>query len=280
LTANPSASSATGEFRWTPQSADTGKTITLTFKAQDGQFSETKVVRVTVVDAAPLVTVNAADFRQSPVAPEAIVAAFGTGFAVRAEAASAVPLPLEMSGTKVFVNGEVAQLFYVSPTQVNFVIPAATNPGTAAIVIVSPAGQYSFGQVTVNPSAPAIFTRDSSGAGEAAAQATPDGVIYQTSPFDILVNGRPNILLLYGTGIRRAPAENPGDGNGVAEAVTATIDGKPALVSYAGAQGNFSGLDQLNIQFPTSLAGGPQRSVPVVISVNGLTANLVMVTIK
>jgi adhesin/invasin len=280
LSANPSASSATGEFRWTPQPTDTGKTFTLAFKAQDGQFSETKVVRVTVAEAAPLVTVNAADFRQGPVAPDAIVAAFGIGFAVRAEAASTVPLPLEMSGTKVLVNGEAAALFYVSPTQVNFVIPATTNPGTASIVIVSPAGQYSFGQVTVNLAAPAIFTRDSSGSGEAAAQATPDGVIYQSSPFDILVNGRSNVLLLFGTGIRRAPAIDPGDGNGVAESVTATIDGKPAQVSYAGAQGNFSGLDQLNIEFPTSLAGGPQRSVPVIISVNGLTANSVMITIK
>jgi uncharacterized protein (TIGR03437 family) len=280
LTTNPSASSATGEFRWTPLPKDTGTTITLTFKVEDGQFSETKVVRVMVVEAVPLVTVNAADFRQGPVAPDAIVAAFGTGFAVRAEAASTVPLPLEMSGTKVFVNGEAAPLFYVSPTQVNFVIPATISPGTASIVIVSPGGQYSFGQVTVNLAAPAIFTRDSSGSGEAAAQATPDGVTYQSSPFDILVNGRPNILLLYGTGIRRAPATNPGDGNGVAESVTATIDGKPAQVSYAGVQGNFSGLDQLNLEFPASLIGGPQRSVPVVISVNGLTANLVMITIK
>jgi uncharacterized protein (TIGR03437 family) len=280
LTANPSASSATGEFRWTPQLADTGKTLTLAFKAQDGQFSETKIVRVTVAEASPLVTVNAADFRQGPVAPEAIVAAFGLGFAVRAEAASTVPLPLELSGTKVFVNGEAAPLFFVSPTQVNFVIPATTIHGTASIVIVSPAGQYSFGQVMVNLAAPAIFTRDSSGSGEAAAQATPDGVNYQPPPFDILLNGRANILLLFGTGIRRAPAANPGDANGIAESVTATIDGIPAPVSYAGAQGNFSGLDQLNIEFPTSLAGGPQRSVPVLITVNGLTANMVMITIK
>src|SRR5204862_5278476 len=118
------------------------------------------------------------------------------------------------------------------------------------------------------------------GKGDAAAQATVDGVIYQLPPFDVTVNGKPNMLVLYGTGIRRTPAANPNDGNGVAEAITVTIDGKPANVLYAGAQGSLAGLDQINVELPASLAGQGQRSVEVIVTAGGTAANRVTIQIK
>src|SRR5262249_62225166 len=92
-----------------------------------------------------------------------------------------------------------------------------------------------------------IFTADSSGAGDAAALATIDGVNFQTQPFDVIVNGKPNILVLFGTGIRRAPAANPNDGNGVAESVNITIGGRNPGGFYWGAQNPFGRLGQVNL---------------------------------
>src|SRR6185369_11115796 len=123
-------------------------------------------------------------------------------------------------------------------------------------------------------------TVDATGKGDAAAQATIDGVNYQQQPFDVTVNGKPNVLVLYGTGIRRTPAANPNDANGVAEAVTVTIDGKPANVLYAGAQGSFAGLVQINVEFPASLAGQGQRRVELVVAAGGAAANRVTILIK
>jgi uncharacterized protein (TIGR03437 family) len=110
--------------------------------------------------------------------------------------------------------------------------------------------------------------------------ATVDGVNYQLPPFDVLVNGRPNILVLFATGVRRAPAANPDDVDGVAESVTVTIGGQPARTLYAGAQGFLNALDQMNIEIPASLAGGGERSVDVLVSVNGLAANRVTIRIR
>ena len=76
---------------------------------------------------------------------------------------------------------------------------------------------------------------------------------------------------------------NPDDENGVAEVVTATIGGVPARVLYAGAQGYFVGVDQINLELPVALASRMNPGVnqfEVVISVNGIEANRVMVSLQ
>lgn len=277
---NPSVNSSTGRFEWTPRPEDAGKTCTLRLRAYDGIYEDVKVVRIRVVDARPLAVVNAADFRPGAVTPDSIAAIFGEFLSVRTETAFALPLPLEISGTRVTINGEPAPLFFVSPSQINFAVPPGIETGQASVMVESADGTYSFGMVAVTIPVPAIFTLDSTGMGDAAALATPDGVFYQTQPFDVFVDGKPNILLLFGTGIRLAAAEAPLDDNGVAEAVTATIDGLPATVYYAGAQGQFSGLDQLNLEIPAMLSGGPERRLEVRVAINGVTANVVTIVIR
>ena len=277
---NDTNNSARGTFRWTPAAADIGRNITVSFTATDGMLSDVKIVQITVVQAAPVTAVNAADFRNAPLAADSIAAAFGSNLAPRIEIAQSFPLPTSLAETMLTINGIAAPLFFVSPTQINFVVPAGVEPGSATIIVSNGLGNYSLGNIQIVAAAPAIFTANASGTGDAAAQTTIDGVNFLQPPFDVLVNGRPNILVLYGTGFRRAPATNPNDGNGVAESVTATIDGRVANVQYAGAQGGFAGLDQLNIEFPASLAGTGPRRVEIVINVNGIAANRVTVQIK
>jgi uncharacterized protein (TIGR03437 family) len=60
--------------------------------------------------------------------------------------------------------------------------------------------------------------------------------------------------------------------------VTATAGGQNAPVIYAGAQGAFAGVDQVNILLPASLAG--KGTVPVQITAAGVAANLVQVLIQ
>ncbi len=278
--ANDTNNSARGTFRWTPTANDAGRNLTVSFTASDGTLSDVKVVQISVVQAAPVAAVNAADFRNAPLAADSIAAAFGSNLAPRIEIAQSFPLPTSLAETMLTVNGIPAPLFFVSPTQINFVVPAGVESGSATIIVSNGLGNYSLGNLQIVAAAPAIFTANASGTGDAAAQTTSDGITFQQPPFDVLVNGRPNILVLYGTGVRRATAANPNDGNGVAESVVVTIDGKPATVLYAGSQGGFSGLDQLNIELPASLAGTGPRRVEVAITVNGVAANRVTIQIK
>lgn len=277
---NSTNNSTRGAFRWTPTAADAGRSLTITVSAGDGLDSETRQVNLRVVTARPLAAVNAADFRAGGLAPDSLASLFGTELAQRSELASELPWPLELGGTTVTINGVRAPLVFVSPGQINFVVPANVTPGSATIVVSTATGVYSAATVPIIPTAPALFTKDFSGKGEANAVATADGIRFQTAPFDVLINGRPNILVLFGTGLRRAAGANPNDENGVAEAVTATIGGQPARVLFAGPQGSFSGLDQINVELPAALAGGGRRSVEIVLSVNGENANRVTIELR
>ncbi|MFN0111443.1 MAG: hypothetical protein ACKVZH_21475, partial [Blastocatellia bacterium] len=278
--ANETNNSARGTFRWTPAAVDVGRNITINFTASDGALSDVKVVQLSVVQASPLAAVNAADFKVGPMAVDSIAAAFGSNLAPRIEMAQSIPLPFGLADTMLTVNGIPAPLFFVSPTQINFVVPQGVDPGSATIIVTNPQGSYALGNIQVVAAAPAIFTANASGTGDAAAQTTIDGINFQQPPFDVVVNGRANILVLYATGVRGVPAANPTDANGVAESVTVTIDGKAANVLYAGPQGSFAGLDQLNVEFPTSLAGQGARRVEVVVTVGGVTANRVTIQLK
>ncbi len=271
---------ARGLLRWAPQASDAGRSFAINFTVSDGQLSDVKTVIVRVVAASPLAAVSAADYRGGQLALDSIVSAFGANLANGIEAAQSLPLPVALAGTMVTVNGVPAPLFFVSPTQINFLMPPTVELGAAQIVVSNAAGSYALGTVELVAVQPALFTANASGQGDAVALATADGVGFQTPPFDVLVNNRANILLLFGTGLRRALTDNPADANGVAEALTVTIEGQTARVLYAGAQSGLAGLDQLNIELPASLAGKGTRRVEVLVTVNSVVANRVTIQLK
>jgi uncharacterized protein (TIGR03437 family) len=74
------------------------------------------------------------------------------------------------------------------------------------------------------------------------------------------------ILVLYGTGLNAATAT-----------VTARAADVTAAVTYAGAQGQFAGLDQYNVEIPRSLAG--RGDVTLSLLVNGIPVTAVRLTI-
>jgi uncharacterized protein (TIGR03437 family) len=219
--------------------------------------------------ARSLTAVSAASFSADSLAPEAIVSAFGTGLATTTTVANSTPLPTELAGTKVRVNGALAQLFFVAPTQVNFLVPAETLTGSAVIEIVAGDNTLSRGVVNLASVAPSLFTSNASGAGAPAAVATKDGVNFiavgnadgSSNPLDVN-----DFLILFGTGIRKASAA----------AVKITIGGRDAPVLFTGAQGGFAGLDQINTQIPTGVSG----IVDLVVSINGKAANTVKVRVE
>src|SRR5262249_50257018 len=118
--------------------------------------------------------------------------------------ANRLPLPTNISGTQVLVNGEATSLFYVSPTQVNFLMPQ-TNAGAVNIIVTGSSGQRTEGAALTGPN-PAIYTSNRI----VAALVTADGRNYQPTvdpggnavPVSVSANGSPNYLVLFGTGIK------------------------------------------------------------------------------
>ena len=236
----------------------------------------------------PITVVNAANYAPSVVAPESISSIFGTFVTqngLPATASTGAALPTTLNGIKVSVNGVDAQLFYVSNSQINVLVPATTALGIATVIVTNSDATTRAGTVNIVAAAPGLFTVDASGRGSAIGSSTFDGLTRQSltnvdgseravSPGTA---ANPNYLELYGTGIRRTPASNPLDGNGVAEAVTATIQGIPATVTYAGPAPGFMGLDQINLAIPPELAGLGKLNIRLVA--NGQSTNVVTFTI-
>ncbi|MGH9768913.1 MAG: hypothetical protein ACREAB_15885 [Blastocatellia bacterium] len=222
------------------------------------------------INSTPVTTVDAAKFG-TVVAPEAIVAAFGSKLATQSVGATSLPLPTLLDGTSVYVDGVAAGLLYVSGQQVNYVIPSGTSLGPADVVIVARDGTVSRGKVNVAGSIPAIFTGKSGGAGAPAGLVSRDG-----QSFDILLSnadGAPvpidagNYVALFGTGMRFASTP-----------MKITIGGVEIDPLFFGPQGSFEALDQVNLQIPQSLAG--KGDVDLVLTLDSKTSNTVKLRIR
>jgi uncharacterized protein (TIGR03437 family) len=226
-------------------------------------------------------SVSAADYVSTMVAPDSIIAAFGAKLATRTEIAQSLPLPTSLAGSTVKINGKVAQLFAATPGQINLLVPPGLPIGSAEITVTAADGFHSSGTITIAAVQPSIFTTNQAGSGAPAAVWTLDGLSYFAVGHS---DGTPvsmeagSYLVMACTGLRHAPNTDGNSGNGVAESVQMSIGGAPALVLYAGAQGDYAGLDQVNVQVPMSLRG--RGLVELVMTVAGKTANKVVIAVR
>ncbi|HWQ31994.1 MAG TPA: BACON domain-containing carbohydrate-binding protein [Blastocatellia bacterium] len=246
---------------------------------------------VVVADYKAATTVSAASYATTELPGEAIAAAFGTNLATTIQSAPGLPLPTVLAGTTVRVRDSrgterLAPLFFVSPQQVNYQLPAGTAAGPATVTITNADGSISTGAVNVVAASPGLFSADASGSGLAAAlvfRIRADGTQsyepvarfdaaqnkFVALPVDFGADTDQVFLVLFGTGIR---------GRSALSAVTAKIGGADCEVIYAGPQGGFVGLDQVNLKLPRTLAG--RGAATVQLTIDGRTANTVQVTIK
>jgi|GEM_PF-1059082 len=241
-------------------------------------------------EALRTVSVSAASFRPA-LATESIAAAFGAGLATATASAGTNLLPPTLGGTEVRVRDSAgserpAPLFFVSPHQVNYLIPAGTVAGPVTVRIKSGDGSVSRETIEVARLAPALFAANGGGAGAAAgvvlrvsaggAQSFEPILEYDAAqgrlvarPIDLGPEGDQVYLILFGTGLRfhRAFAT-----------ITARVGGSEAPVLYLGAQPNFAGLDQVNLLLPRELAG--RGEVDLLLIVEGLATNLVEISVR
>ena len=203
-------------------------------------------------------------------------------------AAATFPLPTILSGTTVNVTDSkgvtrAAQLYFVSPAQVNFVIPTGTAAGPATVSLTEVSGPSFLVAITVVAVDPGLFFQAAGGTNIAQAvviDQPPTGpsvatytAVYSAGVWSanpIVLNSTDQFYIeLFGTGIQNAPSGS----------VSATINGVAIPVTYAGWSNDFPGVDQVNIgPLPASLAG--TGAVPLVLTVYGQTANTVTVSFK
>ena len=219
--------------------------------------------------------VNAASFTAN-FSPGALATVFGTNFTGAGLNASAPSLPLASSlgGVSVQVNGVAAPVLYASTTQINFQIPWETKPASAAVLVSTNGFASAAVNITVLAAAPELFVQGSHAAA-------------LNSDFSLNSSSNPTkaggTLLAYLTGagaVSNQPADGAAAGSNpisdVSSAVTATIGGQTADVSFAGLAPGFVGLWQVNVVVP---AGVAQGDLPLTVSVGGQTSNSANVSV-
>lgn len=254
---------------------------------------------IKIQQVANMQAVSATSFT-APTAPGAIATLFGVNLSNATQSATTTPLPFALAGTRIRVtdlnaNTYDAPLFFVSPSQINFALPDAvftlgiqmnnqTLPCLLSVIqddVVVAEGTLELADVV-----PGFFTANATGQGLPTGVALrvkldgtqiyePLGVFdpavnrYVPRALDLGVTGERVFLILFGTGFRK----NSGNA-----AITVTAGGTRLPVTFAGAQGSLTGLDQLNVELLSSLKG--QGAISLQCTINGRSANAVTIMIQ
>ena len=277
---------------WSPSGA--ASSVTLTANAVNGGLQGSVQIGGTVQSnpGVPVLNVNgtvsAASY--SPIAipsPGELVSIFGSNLADGPEAATQLPLPTQMQNAFILLGSQTMPLLYVSPTQINAVVPYGLTRGTAQQAVARHGSSLSVPQrVPLAAADPAFFTTNASGQGQ--------GHIYVIPPpkYDTQIlagSSTPatagDILTMYCTGLgavnQPVTAGSAAPSNPLARTVSTvsvTIGGQPATVSYAGLAPGFAGLYQINATVPGGVPTGDQ--IPVVIMVDGISSPVVTIAVK
>jgi uncharacterized protein (TIGR03437 family) len=227
-------------------------------------------------------------------ASESIVAAFGIGLSTDTAVATTLPLPTQLAGTSVKVKDSagverLAPLFFVSPNQVNYLMPVGTATGAAMVTIIPANGTAVSSTTQIAAIAPGLFTANANGQGAPAGvvlRVQPDGrQIYQPlARFDLAANQFVPasislsaldpvfdrvFLILFGTGLRGAGSD---------ATLELTIGDRKVDVLYAGPQGDFVGVDQVNAELLRGFISAGEQDVT--LTINGRVTNTVRIRIN
>ncbi len=290
------------EIEWTPPSTDVGDVVFyVAGNAADNSSSNVgdriynSQLRVKAGGACSLTKKptlrslsNAASFGTT-LAPNAMASVFGLDFQVAGNSRIAGSgdfvngaFPKQLGCVAVEIAGQRAPVTYVQNDQINFQVPTIAQTGPVPVSIILNPGQPNelksdAGTVTMAAYSPGFFTFN----GKSIAATSADGRTL-LSAAGVVPGGVPakpgDVVVLYGTGFGFSePVYQSGEivaGQAkLRDAYTISVGGTlltAADILYAGlAPGSISGLYQLNVRLPQSLADG---DIPVVVTMGGVAS--------
>ncbi len=223
-----------------------------------------RIRKLTPAQLVPEGVANGGTLLAGPVAPGEIVSIFGFNLGpatpVGLQLDTAGKVTTEAGGTTVLFDGIPAPIIYASANQVNVVVPYAVAAVASTRIQVNFQGVATNTiTVQVTASSPGLFA-----------------ITNQNGSVNSASNpaAQKSVIVLYGTGEgQTTPSGVDGQVNNadfpkpILE-VTASVDGQPATVLYAGASPGFvTGVLQLNIQLPPGVTG----NVPLQIKIGEAT---------
>ena len=171
--------------------------------------------------------------------------------------AQTVPLPMQLAGVSVRVDGVLAPLLAISNNgqgqQINFQVPSTQNLDSGTIVQISQGNNSTFFGAPRTP--PGIFV-------------LPDGTpaIQHAADYSLVTAAKPVVpgetIIIYVTGLAD-PHTLPADGTPFTEVipvseVSVSVGGLAQQILYAGGAPGLIGVYQINCKISAPLASGPQ----------------------
>ena len=268
VTPQVATTDSTGQasFQWTPGLAGGAQLQVLAEGAPPAQgviftaLPPTTIKQTGVVNSASFVT---------GISPGGLATILGTTLSGGMISQAGLPWPIELGGVTVLVNGETAQLLYVSDTVINFLAPADLVPGTASLTVTG-AGNSASLLVPVTAVAPGIFFDYATNFGAILIAGTSHRTEQQPA-------ARGQYISIYCTGLG---AVRP-----YSSTLMATVSQPQVFIANVLSPVQFSGLVPgydgglyvVNVQVPKSVPSGAQ---PLVLSINGVSSNSVKVAIQ
>jgi uncharacterized protein (TIGR03437 family) len=226
------------------------------------------------------------------VAPESLATLYAPTPATASMSASSPYWPTGIRGISLEVRdsagtARLAPLLYVSPTQINFQVPAGTALGEATLAVVSDGKATQAGGMQVDAVAPGLFMISGTTPAATGVLVEPDGtqvpipvftcfpspsgINCEVSPIPLSTAGARGIYLsFFGTGFRGAKQDN----------VTCSVNGVLVPVVYAGPQ-ETPGLDQINIRLrPEVLVDFFGEVMSVTIRINNVATNSAWIAVR
>lgn len=209
--------------------------------------------------------VNGASFAPG-LAPNAIVSIFGTNLSwethtlQQSDITGGNVMPTSMANVEVYFEGWPAYLYYVSPQQINLLVPSDLLAGTFQFWVARQGVHGPIVTVTLQDAAPALFPLS---AGVVVASHLDWSVISSDAPA-----AAGEIVTLWATGLGNT---DPQLQDGVLPAAaqwlvqmnqfTVWINGvalDPTAILYAGVAPHYAGLYQVNVRLPDPLPANPE----------------------
>jgi uncharacterized protein (TIGR03437 family) len=229
-------------------------------------------VDLSTASTAPFYTaagiVQAASQTGGPFAPNSIATIYGTNLSWTTRALdsgylSGALLPNSLDGVTVYVDGLLSGLFFVSPGQINFLLPGEITGPTAFVYVVRQGLVGPTIRIPLAVAAPGLFQWN----GNFAVAQHADGTLVSSS-----APAKPGeVVVLYATGLGRTIPESA---SGHIASAAATILDMPDLqlllnnlpcprasIYYAGVTPGFAGLYQINLRLPAVLDSNPAIQV-------------------
>jgi uncharacterized protein (TIGR03437 family) len=204
--------------------------------------------------------------------PGSVFVLFGTDLATKIAQAGSVPFPTTLLTTKVTVNGTAVPLYYVSPGQINAVMPWNIPGGTVASVVVQNGNAASNAAAIYVPATgtPGIAVYGSN----RAVVTNSDGITVNSAATPASVGDEVTAWFTgggpvdaSGTLVSGAPA--PAGLSPITGSYSVTVGSSTAVVKYIGLTPGSIGLYQVNFVVP-QLAKG---TYPVQVDIAGQLSN-------